>query len=370
MKQSIIKINLASQKTYYNIVIGRSFLKNFYEYIKDIKNVSQYVIITDNTTKKLYGLKLRDQLKSKKLKVNLLSFPAGEESKNQNTKTELENKMLAQKCGRDTLIIALGGGVVGDSAGFVAATYMRGVPYVQVPTSLLAMTDSSVGGKTGIDTPYGKNLIGAFWQPKKVIADIDCLKDLPQEQFVNGFIEALKMFLTNDEQMVNFCIKNLDKILARDFNAIEKVITKAIKIKAQIVTQDEFEENDRMILNFGHTIGHAIETLSNYKLLHGYAVALGILVENKISELLNILSPKNYQLIEDIILKLGIDRKELAKFKAQDIIKLIKHDKKARNGKAQFILLSDIGEIYKKNNSYAHYVDDKVVKEALEYFKI
>ena len=368
MSQSKIKINLSSPKVNYDIIIGQNLLDNFYTQIKDIKNINRYVIITENSVRKLYGLKLQKQLKAKKLKVDLLSFPAGEVNKNQYIKTKLENQMFAKACGRDTLIIALGGGVVGDLAGFIAATYMRGIPYVQVPTSLLAMTDSSVGGKTGIDNLYGKNLVGAFWQPQKVVADTSLLKSLPQEQFINGFIEALKMFLTNDASMVKYCIQNLDKILARDSKIVEKVITSAIRIKAQIVTQDEFEKNDRMILNFGHTIGHAIETLSNYKLLHGYAVALGILVEAKISELSKILDPKNYQLIEDTILKLDVNKKELQKYSQNKIIQIMKHDKKARQGKAQFVLLSDIGKVYKKNDSYAHNVSDKIVAKALGYF--
>jgi len=363
-----ININFTPQKIYYPILVGQGFLQDFYAQIKDIKNISHYIIITDSNIKKLYGAELLKNLKAKKLKVDLLSFLAGEASKTQTTKTKLENEMLKKGCGRDTLVIALGGGVVGDMAGFVAATYMRGVPYVQVPTSLLAMADSSVGGKTGIDTMYGKNLIGAFWQPQKVIADINCLKSLPQKQFINGFIEALKMFVTNDAAMVKFCLTNIDKILARDLNVIEKIITKAIKIKSDIVAEDEREAGARMILNFGHTIGHAIETLSNYNMLHGHAVGLGMLAEAKIAQKLNLLSQKDYDLLEKLILSLGLDKKELQKYKAQDILKLIKLDKKARNGKAQFVLLEKVGKVYKQDNNYAHFVSDRVVRETLKCF--
>jgi len=365
-----IKINLAPKKTSYDIIVGQGFFENFFDYIKDIKNINHYAIITDSTVKKLYGLNLLSQLKSKfkkKLKVDLLSFPAGEASKSQSVKTKLENQIFEKKCGRDTLIIALGGGVVGDLAGFIASTYMRGIPYVQVPTSLLAMVDSSVGGKTGINTSYGKNLIGAFWQPKKVIADIDCIENLPQKEFVNGLIEAIKMFFTHDAKMVDYCIQNKKKILKKDPKIIQQIITKAIQIKAGVVTRDECEANERMTMNFGHTICHAIEKINNYKIMHGYAVGLGIIVEAKISELLGLLSKQSYQLIENIIIDLGINRNDLKNYKTQDIIKLIKIDKKARNNKPLFVLLNDIGKVYKKNCNFAHYVDDKIVKKALEY---
>lgn len=364
MKKEKIVISLKQEQIKYEIIIGQNLLSNFFNYLKSFKNISQYVIITDNNVKNLYGMQLLKHLKNKGFKTDLLSVASGEQSKSQNIKAKLDHQMLAKTYGRDTLIIALGGGVVGDLAGFVAATYMRGIPFIQVPTTMLAMSDSSVGGKVGINTPYGKNLIGAFKQPKKVIADINCIKTLPQSEFINGLIEAIKMFLTNDKTMVEFCVKNIDKILKKDATILQKIITSAVKIKADIVTKDEWEDNDRMILNFGHTIGHAIETLSNYKIMHGYAVALGILVETKISENLKILTSDNYKLIQSMIIRLGINKNDIQKYKAEDIIKLIKLDKKARNKKAQFILLSKIGKVYKKNGSVSHFVEDRIIKKS------
>ena len=243
---------------------------------------------------------------------------------------------------------------------------MRGVPYIQAPTSLLAMVDSSVGGKTAIDTPYGNNLFGAFWEPQRVIADINCLEKLPQKQFINGLLEAIKMFLTHDAKMVNYTLSNKDKILARDPRILEKIITKAIKIKIGVVERDEREVNERMTMNFGHTIGHAIELLSNYKLIHGCAVSLGILIEAKISQILGILSDKNYHVIENLITSLEVNKKELKKYKTQDIIKALQQDKKTQKGRPQFVLLENLGKVYRKDKKWTQEVSDQIIKKALE----
>jgi len=348
----------------YPILMGQKLLENPQAWLPDVAQYDQVIIITDHQVKKHYGTALAQQLMALGYPVQLLSFPAGEKSKQQQTKQFLEEKMLRARCNRNTLCLALGGGVVGDLAGFLAATYMRGIAYIQIPTTLLAMVDSSVGGKTALDTAFGKNLIGAFWQPQAVIADLTCLKSLPQQQLINGLVEALKIFLTSDVKSFQYAAKNLDKLLAYDPKVLLEIIQRAVAIKADVVEKDEKESNLRMVLNFGHTIGHALEQLSDYKMLHGYAVAYGILVEAKISEMLGFLSPKNYRLIQMIFARLGIVGKALKKTNVSQVIKMTKLDKKVKTGQAYYVLLKDLGEVCEKEKRFAHPVADAIVKQA------
>lgn len=329
------------------------------------KNSHHIVIITDNAVKNYYAGFLTTQLKTRGCQVLVLSFSPGERSKTAKTKQLIEEKMLTAHCGRDTLILALGGGIVGDLAGFVAATYMRGIPIIQLPTTLLAMIDSSVGGKVGINTPQGKNLIGAFWQPSAVITDIDTLKTLPKKQLISGLIEAIKIFLTCDAQEFKYIQENLQLIFSLSPKVLSRIIYQAVKLKADIVRQDEKEQYLRMILNFGHTIGHALEKLSNYKILHGYAVAYGILVEAKIAQLMNILSEQDYLAIKACFQLIGITNKTLQKYSAEDIIATTKIDKKAKAGSVRYVLLEKIGRVYTIKNDYAHRIPEKLIKAAI-----
>lgn len=362
-----IKLHAPAPKQY-KAFVASGLLKTLPGILKKLKPVSRYVIITAGIVKKIAGEKLLQTLKKSGLQADLISFEGGEKTKNEKTHSELTHAMLAKKCGRDTMVLALGGGVVGDMAGYVAATYMRGVPYVQIPTSFLAMVDSSIGGKVGVDTPQGKNLIGAFWHPEAVIADIDCLKNLPEEQLVNGMMEAVKIFLTYDKSFYNSTLKNWQKILKKDSALLQKIIARSIELKIGVVVRDEFDANERMVVNWGHTIGHAIEHLSNYRLLHGYSVALGILVESKISQLLGVLSEKDFQNIRSSMRKFGINEKELRKFKIDAVIKQTLIDKKSGNGKVKYVLLERIGRVKKTKGMFGHEVDQKTVKKALEFF--
>jgi 3-dehydroquinate synthase len=330
------------------------------------KNYHHLVLITDETVCAHYGKSFESQLKTHGFNVLLLTFPAGERSKNAKTKQKLEEKILSHAFGRnDTLILALGGGVTGDLAGFIAATYMRGVPYIQIPTTLLAMVDSSVGGKVGVNTPQGKNLIGAFWQPLAVIADINTLKTVDKKHIIAGLIEAMKMFLTHDRESVEFLIENLPKILSLDESLLAEIIYRAVKIKAYVVNQDEKETGMRMVLNFGHTIGHALEKLSNYRMLHGYAVGYGILVEAKISQLMGILSEQDYEVIQSCLALLGIHKKALKKYNAERLIERTQSDKKSKAGNIRYVLLETVGKVYRSNNDYVHSVSEKIIKEAI-----
>ena len=329
------------------------------------KNCSTVVVITDDNVAKRYASTIEQTLKKQGYNTLLLSFPAGEQSKNRYIKSSLEDKMLEHGCDRDSLILAIGGGVVGDLAGFIAATYMRGIAYIQVPTTLLAMLDSSVGGKTGIDTPQGKNLIGAFWQPIAVIADTLCLKTLGQEQIINGLIEALKMFLTSDADSWHDLQQNLTLILSGDQTVLSEMVRRAVQIKVNIVKNDARECHQRAVLNFGHTIGHALEQLSDYQLLHGYAVALGILLESKIAQLIGLLEPEHVLLIRTLLSRLNITSHELKKFEVDAVIQCTKLDKKNRANEVHYVLLNDIGAVYEIAGQFTHPVADELVKRAI-----
>ena len=364
MKKLLVNIPASTAHTY-PILINSGLLEQPEAFLPENRSFGNVVLVTDNTVKKLYADCLMQQLMALGYKVTLFAFPAGEQHKNYQTKVHLETRMLRHRLGRDSLCLALGGGVVGDMAGFTASTYMRGIPYVQIPTTLLAMVDSSVGGKTGIDTPQGKNLIGAFWQPQAVIADINCLKTLPKKQLINGLIEALKMFLTSDAESLVFAQVKMDKLLQGDEAVLKNLIYRAVKIKAEVVAKDEKENNLRMILNFGHTIGHAVEHLSQYKMLHGYAVALGILVEAKIAQLLGLLDNEKYVLISALFSRLGINAASLKKYTVNHIINATKLDKKAKAGAVNYVLLRDVGQVYENKKAFAHPVADDVVAKAL-----
>jgi len=368
MKNKQIKINLPSADRQYNIVIGLGLLKPLIQCIKK-QGVSHIVIITDNKVKKLYGDKLLNDLKNnlESSFLNLLSFSPGEKSKTQDTVIRLQNEMFKLACGRDTLIIALGGGVVGDVAGYVAATYMRGIPYVQIPTTLLAMVDSSIGGKTGIDTKYGKNLIGTFWQPVAVFITPGVVETLSRKHVINGLLEAIKMFITHDAKMFEYVRNNLDKILNLNPVVLQKVITRAIEIKVGVVMRDEREKGERSILNFGHTIGHAMEKLSKYAVMHGEAVGLGMLVEARVAVLMGKLQEKDYKVIENLLGKF-VKIKRLQDYKIIDILREITLDKKAKDGEARFVLLKRIGEFYIEKNNFVHSVGNKIIKKAFWYF--
>jgi len=363
-----IMMNIPASKAFtYPILVASDLLAHPEKWLPTDWQKKRLVIITDDNVNKIYGKHLSTILEQ--AKPLLLSFMPGEKSKNSQIKLNLEQRMIQAHCDRDTLILALGGGVVGDIAGFIAATYMRGISYIQIPTTLLAMVDSSVGGKTGINVPQGKNLIGAFWQPTCVIADMNCLSTLPQVHLINGLIEAIKMFATSDAKLFNYVNTNINDILDRNTLSLKKVIEHAIKIKVNIVSSDEKENHQRMILNFGHTIGHALEKMTDYTLLHGNAVALGMLVEAKISELLGYLSPENYQIIQSLMSKLNISGHQLRVMDFDKIIQATYTDKKMKECQVRYILLNKIGEVRNDNHTVAHPVPDEIILKSLHFVK-
>ncbi len=326
--------------TEYLIQIGDGLVFSQTDYLRSLG--SRFVIITDDRVEALYGTKLLEFLRHNHLSVDLLSFPSGEEYKTRQTKELLEDLLFQKGFARDTCVLALGGGVVTDMAGYIAATYCRGVPLVMIPTTLLAMVDASIGGKTGVNVSFGKNLVGAIYQPKKVVIDRSFLKSLPLKEKVNGIIEMIKHALISDGAFFTYLEKNSLALLALDPEAMERAIFTSCLIKKQIVEQDEKENGKRRLLNFGHTIGHAIEKISSYKISHGEAVAIGLLVESYISLELGVLSLASFLRIKAILQAYGVPL-SLPFFSAEKMIEVMSLDKKSKKGEIRFVILAEIG---------------------------
>lgn len=361
-----IKVNLKPQPAInFPIYIGLGKKQTAVSLIKKHYSGTQIVVVTDTNVAKLYGQKLKKDLIVAGFSVLFLEVSPGEGAKSTRIKEKLELQMLENKIDRHALVLAFGGGVIGDLAGFIASTYMRGIRYIQIPTTLLAMIDSSVGGKTAINTKFGKNLVGAFYQPLAVIMDLEYLNTLPKKMRVNGLIEAVKIFLTSERESFYFVRDNLDEILQLEQKAIQRVIKNAVALKVKVVEEDEKEENLRMILNFGHTIGHAIEKVKKYKILHGYAVALGILVEARISYLTNKLDESDLSIITELIRRLGINTKILKNLNSDEIALATLGDKKNKKGEISCILLKSIGEVTLEKTMVASTINHELIVNSL-----
>ena len=320
----------------YDIVFGTK-LKDIPKQIsKDFPRVKK-IVITDSNVNRIYGKYFR------RPEFAILVIPAGEQSKSRATKEKLENALLTLKAGRDSVIIALGGGMIGDLAGFVAATYLRGIRFIQIPTSLLAQVDSSIGGKVAVDHPIGKNLIGAFYQPKKVFIDIATLKTLPDREFRNGMAEVIKYGSILDVKLFKYLEQNRSAILKKNQNILNKIIRRCCELKAYVVEKDEKETDLRRILNFGHTIGHAVESLSKYKLGHGECVAIGMAAEVNISVGLGLISKKEAQRLISLIKQYDLPAELPSGMSVSMILNATLLDKKAKQGKVGYTLLKKIG---------------------------
>lgn len=342
-----VRVPLLEQRdASYDILIGAGLIREMDRLLARYCPVSAYAIISDSHVGKLFGESLAQQVSGAGFRVELFTFPAGEWNKTRDTWASLSDRMLAARFGRDCAVIALGGGVVNDLAGFVAATYLRGVPLVQVPTSLLAMIDSSIGGKTGVDVPAGKNLLGAFHQPRAVIADLDLLGSLTSVQLSAGLAEAVKHGVIADAEYFTFLEHAYAAIFAKDAGALQRVVQRSVEIKAEVVAQDEREAGKRAILNFGHTIGHAIEATSKYEVLHGEAVAIGMVYETRLAESLGIAAPGTTERLTTVLerLNLPLDRPDESRVDA--LIAAMRADKKVRAGEIRLALPSRIGAVH------------------------
>lgn len=328
---------------------------------------SNIIIVTDDNVEQILGQKLLNHLHLSEPHVHLISIPPGENSKSRDVKADIEDKMFALGCARDTLVIALGGGVVTDLAGFIAATFCRGIPVIYIPTTLLAMVDAAIGGKTGINTAQGKNLLGTFTNPHAIFMDVNLLVTLPYTEYIFAFSEIIKHALICDANYFNLLEDNIDLIREKDLTFLMKIIQRSCEIKSLVVLEDHKEKSKREILNFGHTIAHALEIVSNYTMQHGQAVALGIIIEAHIAKQMQLLAEDDFKRIYALISNLQIPLKFKYKLDKDEIIKAMDVDKKRKNGKNRFILLSKIGDVLVDKNIYSHYVELKVLKKALDF---
>jgi len=361
-----IRVAISEQRdASYDILIGRGLLADLPALVRAACPASGYALITDSHVAKLYGEKLVVRCHDAKLHVELFVFPAGEWNKTRETWASLSDRMLARHFGRDSAVIALGGGVAGDVAGFVAATYLRGIPYVQIPTTLLAMIDSSIGGKAGVDVPAGKNLLGAFHQPRLVVADLDVLGSLAAPQLAAGMAEAVKHGVIADRQYFDALEQEHRAVAAREAGAIERVVRRSVEIKAAVVAADEREAGRRAILNFGHTVGHAIEATAKFATLHGEAVAIGMAYEARLAEALGIAEPGTADRVQRLLERYNLPL-ELPESATEDaLVAAMRLDKKAREGTVRFALPQAIGRMFADGTNWTVAAPEDVVRDVL-----
>ena len=339
------KIRVKLGQNGYYIYIGADLLTQTGHLLKEAGFKDKAVIITDPTVKNLYGISLRQSLIGNGFKTGLLEVPEGEEYKSLETAGRLYHELTAFGAERLTPVLALGGGVIGDVAGFVAATYMRGVPLVQLPTTLLAQGDSSIGGKVAVNHGQLKNKIGAFYQPQVVVTDITTLQTLPPNELTSGLGEVIKHAIVRDENFFRYLEEHIEQIKALDEKTLEYIVTASVRIKAEVVEKDEKDMGLRNILNFGHTIGHAIESVSEFGISHGQAVAMGIVVASGIANEIGVLENASLIRIKKLLKHAGFVTK-MPKLEMNKILDAATHDKKITGGKIRFILPRSIGEVF------------------------
>ncbi len=327
----------------YEILIEGGLLTEVPEDLKALSLGYRYAIISDSNVSELLGGDLKRLLEEVGLKSELFVFQAGEASKNMDTVVKLARAMVRAGFDRKCALIALGGGVTGDVAGFLASIYLRGIPYVQIPTTLLAQVDSSVGGKTGVDLPEGKNLLGTFYQPWRVYIDYGVLATLPFEHLKNGLAEVVKYGCIASPELFQFLEENASALLNYDASALEHIIFESCRIKADIVSRDEKEGGLRRILNFGHTLGHAIEAAANYEILHGFCVSIGMVAAARLSEELGLAQRDLSTPLEALLRKLGLPVRIPKELDPAKIEAHLRADKKVWRGKLVFVLLKEIG---------------------------
>lgn len=368
--------------TGYVVTVAEHALERIATLAAESTSAHRYAIITDDTVRGLYAEQVSERFPSGAVTTH--SVAAGEASKTRESWARLTDELLASGHGRDSAIIALGGGVVGDLAGFVAATYMRGIPFVQVPTTLLAMIDASVGGKTAVDTPAGKNLVGAFHRPAAVLIDPDVLATLPLRELRGGLAEAIKHGAVANATYFDWVRRWLPVLLGRrqapdsapgrndsvpERNAASlmvDLITRSVEIKGRIVERDERETGIRRILNFGHTVGHAIEALSGYRLLHGEAIAIGMALEAELAERAGIAERGTAATLRDVLGAAGLPTERPQGIEPVRVVEMARGDKKARGGMIELALPLAIGRMAGEERGWSVHVGDQLLLEVLE----
>ena len=345
----------------YPLVVGTGLLNSVGERLTPYAKSNKVLVVSDTFLKTRYIPVVLKSLEDAGLDVKAIEVPAGEENKSLTQFSHIQDSLIAHQLDRGSTLIALGGGVIGDLAGFAAAVYMRGIPYVQIPTTLQAQVDASVGGKTAINHPKGKNLIGAFHQPKLVLIDVDTLKTLPQRDIRSGLIEVIKMGVIRDEPLFETVEENLDAILNLDNTVLTEIISQACINKAEIVAKDEKESGLRMVLNYGHTFGHALEALTYYnKYRHGEAVSIGMNCAAQLAVNLEMFSETDFQRQQALLKRAKLPIVFPPHLTPKSLCDAMYLDKKTLGGKLRLILPTRIGEVVIRDD-----VDDQQVLEAI-----
>lgn len=350
----------------YDILIGSHLLREAGELIAPHLSIPKVFIITDENVAPHYLTPLTESLSASGIESNAIILPAGEQTKSFDVLQDVLNQILEHKPERNTTLIALGGGVIGDLTGFAASILLRGVPFIQIPTSLLSQVDSSVGGKTGINTAYGKNLVGSFYQPKQVIIDVKTLDTLSDRELRAGYAEVVKYGLIGDNAFFEWLDKHVERILARDAEALTHAICTSCKAKAAVVVADETEKGKRALLNLGHTFGHALELEAGYSehLVHGEAVSLGMVMAFALSAHLEMSSANDTETVHTHLQKAGlpVDLAQIPiKWEADTLLSHMYADKKVSGGKLVFVLVNSIGDAIMEKN-----IDPDAVRVILE----
>lgn len=357
------RVNVRTSAGEYPVLVGHGLIERLPEFLTEYVGATRYAIISDHQVAPLHGQSVVDHCLEWGLDTTLLTFPAGEASKTRKSWSILTDEMLDAGMGRDSAVIAVGGGVTTDLAGFLASTFLRGVPVAQVPTSYLAMIDASVGGKTGVDTRAGKNLVGAFHPPRLVVVDPAVIVTLPRAERAQGLVEAFKHGAILDAEYFNSLADDVEPLLDAAAESAERAVLRSVRIKAQVVSEDEFEDGYRQILNFGHTVGHAIEAASDFSLGHGSAVALGMLAEADIGEAVGVTESGTRDRIRDALGELVPPGS--IPIETSRVLGYLGADKKVRAGRPRYVLLRSVGEV-DPGSGWTHAVPDATVEDALQ----
>jgi len=353
-----VKVGLGSRS--YNILIGSDLLDICGKLIKPITQMGDVLILTENKVPNIYLKKVQRSLSKQKIIHNRIILPSGEKIKSFQYLEKVLDRMLKLKITRQSTVVALGGGAIGDLAGFASSIILRGINYIQIPTTLLSQVDSSVGGKTGINSRYGKNLVGSFFQPQLVIADISTLKTLPKRQMISGYSEIVKYGIMADRRFFSWLENNGSEVINHNKAKLLRAIKVSCQNKSKIVSADEKEAGIRSLLNLGHTFGHALENYSGYKLLHGEAVSIGMRMAVDLSVNRKFCNLEEANRVKNHLIKIGLPIQPKPKKAAKNaLLDIMFRDKKVRNNKINFVLIKKIGDAF---------LNDKISRKDLEKF--
>ena len=362
-----VPVAVPGRRADYRVLVGEGALDALPGLLAERFPERAVAAVADAEAERLHGRTLAGALPAG---TPVLRLAPGEENKTRAEKERIEDELLARRFGRDSVVVAFGGGVATDLAGFVAATYLRGVPFVAVPTTLLAAVDASVGGKTGLNTKQGKNLVGAIHPPAAVVADTRFLATLPPAEFRNGLAEAVKMAAALDASAFSFLEERREAVAARDPEAVARTIALSVRLKASVVARDEREAGLRQVLNFGHTVGHGLESASGYRLAHGAAVAVGMVAESRMARAAGRLGEAAESRLTALLGAFGLPRKAPSGLAREAVLRAMASDKKTVGGEVRFVTLEDLGRVRRRGGSgetrYSHPMPESAVSAGLD----